>query len=338
MMQLHHEYVPSHQNRDPVSAGWAWLALIAAAAALAFLAAACSSNSGMSCRGDNDCPGQACINGICRPIVGGQPDLSMIAPGSDGGDVDMAKSPLPPMDGGLGLDALAASCTFNSDGVIQRSEAPFLVGLGALYAVNASGTTVPVSESGSSWDFSSAVSNESKVFDQILSASGQWWSNDFPTATYAEILEDGQTTLGVYRASNDKLELLGLVSEQSGFQQTELTYSTPISILKFPISVGDHFTSESDITGTYQGIAFVGHDGYDVTVDKRGTTKVPAGSFDTLRIRLNYTQMVGFVTTTRITYLHLAECYGAVARVRSQDNESSNDFTQAAEYRRLATQ
>jgi hypothetical protein len=275
---------------------------------------------------------------MCRQLVGGQPDLSMMTSGSDGGEIDMARSPLPPTDGGLALDALAASCSFNSDGVIQRSEEPFLVGLGALYAVNPSGSTVPVSESGNSWDFSAAVSNESKIFDQILSASGQWWSADFPTASYAELLEDGQTILGVYRVSSDKLELLGMVSEQSGFQQTELTYATPITVLKFPLSAGDQFTTESDITGTYQGIGFIGHDSYGVTVDKRGTTKTPAGSFDTLRIRVNYSQQVGFVTTTRITYLHLAECYGAVARVRSQDNETSNDFTQAAEYRRLATQ
>jgi hypothetical protein len=65
---------------------------------------------------------------------------------------------------------------------------------------------------------------------------------------------------------------------------------------------------------------------------------VPAGSFDTLRLRMNYSETVGVYVTTRITYLYLAECYGAVARIRSQDNETSADFTTASEYRRLATQ
>jgi hypothetical protein len=189
------------------------------------------------------------------------------------------------------------------------------------------------------WDFSSPVANEVKVFDQIQSAAGQWWSKDFPTASYAELLEDGQTLLGVYQVTNDKLELLGLVSEQSGLQQTELTYATPVTLLQFPVAVGDHYTSQSNITGQLNGFfGFIGQDSYDVTVDQRGTTKVPAGSFDTLRIRINYTETVNFVPTTRITYLHMAECYGAVARVRSQDNETSNNFTQAVEYRRLATQ
>jgi hypothetical protein len=52
---------------------------------------------------------------------------------------------------------------------------------------------------------------------------------------------------------------------------------------------------------------------------------------------MNYAQTEGLYSVTRVTYLHMAECYGAVARIRSTDNESSNDFTQAAEYRRLAS-
>jgi hypothetical protein len=304
----------------------------------AMLAAGCSAASGFHCRDDLDCGGSACVNGVCR-MLASQPDLTSAAP-SDGGLPDLSQPSIGPIDGGLALDALAASCSFNSDGVLQRSEAPFLVGLGALYAVNASGTTVPVSlaPTASGWDFSAAVSNETKVFDQILSPAGQWWSADFPDATYAEKLEDGQAILGVYRASADKLQLLGLVSEQSGFQQTKLTYATAVDVLRFPLALNDHFVTESDISGTVNGIAFFGHDTYDATVDKRANTKVPAGGFDTLRLRLNYKETVGFVTTTRITYLHLTECYGAVARVRSQDNEASNDFTQAVEYRRLATQ
>jgi hypothetical protein len=310
--------------------------------ALLLLFAACGSDSTHACRDDQDCPGQACVNGTCRPLAGGG-DLSSTV-GTDGANTtagDLAQPLETPPDGGLALDALAASCSFNSDGVIQRSEAPFLVGLGALYAVNPSASTVPVNETAVSgvWDFSAAVTNESKVFDQILSASGQWWSKDFPDASYAEKLEDGQSILGVYRAGADKLELLGLVSEQSGVSQTELTYDQPISILQFPVKQGDHFTSQANLTGQLNGFfGFIAQDSYDITVDQRGTTKVPVGSFDTLRIRINYTETVNFVPTTRITYLHLAECYGAVARVRSQDNETSNDFTQAAEYRRLATQ
>ncbi len=325
-----------HKNNDR---GWSGTAQWAASVTLGVLLAGCGTDAAQGCRDDSECPGQLCVNGSCRSVA--NPDLTLIGDGGSQGQPDLAIKQTFSSDGGLALDALAASCSFNSDGVIQRSEEPFLVGLGALFAVNPAGSTVPVNETAVSgvWDFSAAVANETKVFDQIQSPSGQWWSKDFPTATYAETLEDGQTVLGVYRASSDKLELLGLVSEQSGAQQTELTYATPVALLQFPISVGDHFTSQSSLTGTFDGLpGFIAQDSYDVTVDVRGTTKVPAGSFDSLRIRVNYSETVDFVTTTRITYLHMAECYGAVARVRSQDNETSNNFTQAAEYRRLATQ
>jgi hypothetical protein len=326
MMRLHQNVMRLHQN------------VMQLHQILALLVAGCGAST-YHCRDDNDCGGSACVDGVCRPLAA--QDLANPTPTGDGGAPDLAQPSSPPqMDAGFALDALAASCSFNSDGVIQRSEAPFLVGLGALYAVNPSGSTVPVSltPAAGGWDFSAPVANETKVFDQILSPSGQWWSSAFPSATYAERLEDGQPLLGVYRATADKLELLGLVSDQSGLQQTELTYATPVAILEFPIAVGNHFTSGSDLSGTLNGIAFFAHDDYDITVDQRGNTKVPAGSFDTLRLRMSYRETVGLLKTTRITYLHLAECYGAVARIRSQDDEPSNDFTQAAEYRRLATQ
>ena len=336
--QIMRRMMRMHQMEDGGGASvWAWVALVAAAAAF-FLSISGCGGATHACRGDDECGDGVCVNGACRPLA--SPDLASALPATDGGVIDLAQ-PVPAQDGALALDAIASACTFNSDGVIDRSEEPFLVGLGALFAVNPAGSTTPVNETASNgtWDFSAVVTNETKVFDQILSPSGQWWSSDFPDATYAEKLEDGQSILGVYRVTSDRLELLGLVSEQSGLQQTELTYSTPIPLLEFPIHKDDHFTAQSNLTGMLNGFpGFIAQDSYDITVDARGTTRVPAGSFDTLRIRMSYTQTVNFVPTTRITYLHLAECYGAVARVRSQDNETSTDFTQAAEYRRLATQ
>ena len=54
-------------------------------------------------------------------------------------------------------------------------------------------------------------------------------------------------------------------------------------------------------------------------------------------MRMDYTQTFGLLVTARITWLHLAECYGVIARVRSVDGETQPDFTRATEYRRLAT-
>jgi hypothetical protein len=283
-----------------------------------------------ACRGDGDCSGGACVAGQCKPLAGA--DLSGAV--SDLGVADFATA----IPDGWNPDALTASCSFNDDGTITRAEEPFMVGLGALFAVNAPGTTVPVSvvPQNGAWDFSAPVSGEAKQFDQLVSPSGQWWAADFPTATYAERIDDGQQAYGVFRVGTDKLEMLGVVSDQGGATRTELTYATPIVVLQFPLSVGTTWSAQSTVSGVADGVAFFATEQYTFTVDQRGMTKVPAATFDTLRLKMSYRQLYGALVTTRITYLHLAECYGTVARIRSQDDETSDNFTQAAEYRRLA--
>jgi hypothetical protein len=187
------------------------------------------------------------------------------------------------------------------------------------------------------WDFTAMSQGDHKTFDQLIGPGGQWWSADFPTATHAETLDDGQSLYGVYRATDTALQLLGIVSDVSGPQQTELTYATPIDVLRFPLGLASSWTQSSSVSGQALGIFVTASDSYTFTVDARGTTKVGAGAFDTLRLRVNYQETFGLSVTTRITYLHLAECYGAVARLRSQDNEQSASFTMATEYRRLVT-
>ena len=283
------------------------------------------------CRIDDDCSiGDACVAGQCRPLSGA--DMSGVA-GDLGAGADLAT----PIPDGWNPDALAASCTFNNDGTITSSEEQFIVGLGALFAVNAPNTTVPVNNvaQNGTWDFSAAVSGEVKQFDQLVDPSGQWWGTDFPTATYGERIDDGQQVYGVFRVSSDKLEMLGVVSDQSGTTKTELTYATPIVVLQFPLSMGTTWTSQSNVSGVADGIAFLANESYAFDVDARGMTKVPAATFDTLRLKMTLTR-TGENAGTQITYLHMAECYGAVARIRSQTNETSANFTTASEYRRLA--
>ena len=295
----------------------------------------CGGQAPAACRGDRDCPGGACVVGQCRSLAGG--DLAVGGGGNDlGGATSDFTTAIPD---GWSIDALPGSCAFNNDGTITRAELPVTVGLGALFAVNAPSTTVPVNNvaQNGTWDFSSPVSSERKQFDELLAPSGQWWAGDFPTATYGQRIDDGQQVYGVFRNDADQLVMLGVVSDQGGLSKTELTYATPIAVLQFPFSVGSTWTAESDVSGTAGGVGFFAHEKYVFTVDQRGKTKTPAATFDTLRIRMTLTRTFGGATT-QITYLHVAECYGTVARIRSQDGETSNDFTQASEYRRLAGQ
>jgi hypothetical protein len=120
------------------------------------------------CSVDDDCVvGDVCVNGQCRALAGA--DLSGVV-GDLGAGGDLAT----PIPDGWNPDALTASCSFNADGTITRSEEVFMVGLGALFAVNAPNTNVPVNnvpQSGT-WDFSSPVSGEAKQFDQLVTPSG----------------------------------------------------------------------------------------------------------------------------------------------------------------------
>ena len=302
---------------------------------------ACGPVATQTCRDDSECQGGACVNGRCRPIAG--PDGGESArDGSAVGDAaiasDLARAPN--VDGGVDATSLDAApgCRFNGNGAIEREEAFFLIGLGALYVTGAAGATVPVDLKAKNgvWDFSAPVANERKLFDQLVDPRGAWWEKSFPKATHAQRLDDTQAVLGVYQATNDSLLLLGVVSEQGGLSRTELSYNPPVPVLKFPLAVYQAWAETSTVSGVAMGIGFVATEKYEFLVDGRGMTKVPAGAFDALRMRLHYTQTYGLLTTKRTSFLYIAECYGAVARVRSRDNEMSDDFTMASEYRRLS--
>ncbi len=70
---------------------------------------------------------------------------------------------------------------------------------------------------------------------------------------------------------------------------------------------------------------------------RRARCGTPRSPFtDALRLRIEITQTFPSGTgSRRIQYLWVAECYGEVARITSQDGEVNPDFTLAAEYRRL---
>src|SRR4051794_22309273 len=88
-----------------------------------FTLTACD-NPSKGCRTDLDCPtNTACILADCRPLTG----VDLAASSDAGADLATPADFSPPIPDGWSPDALAASCTFNDDGTIVRSEEPFLV-------------------------------------------------------------------------------------------------------------------------------------------------------------------------------------------------------------------
>ena len=109
-------------------------------------------------------------------------------------------------------------------------------------------------------------------------------------------------------------------------------------MLQFPVVVGQSFVSSGEITsGVAFGLPYAGRDTYEVDVDAEGAIDLLQYSFDqVLRVRTTVTvePAVGAAVTKKQVSFY-AECFAEVARVTSQDGETNDDFTEAAELRRL---
>ena len=291
----------------------------------------CSGPAG--CRVDVECGGGlVCADGQCLPSRG-QSDASSEL--DSGPRADMAQPGAPD---GFSADALTNGCPFNMDGIIQRAEIPAMPGLGGFFEATQTGTTatVDVKKHSGTWDFSAVGASDEKVFDGLTSPTGAWWATSFPDASYAQLLDASSGLLGVYKIEDTRLRLLGAVSATSGFGSTNVKYDPPIDVLRFPLSSTSTWTVSTTLSGTASGIGFYATETWGFKVDDSGTVKTPAATFPSLRLRVDYEQVYGFSVSTRISYLFITECYGTIARIRSNSGETSGDFTQASEYRRLA--
>ncbi|MEI8257437.1 MAG: hypothetical protein WCJ30_17320, partial [Deltaproteobacteria bacterium] len=175
------------------------------------------------------------------------------APGNDvvDGEVDAEV----PVDVPIVTDA-PATCTPDHDGIITRAEISVMVGATELFAVNTAGTTVTgvntagtAGTSGRVWDFSTATPQDHRVLEEVLAPAGQWWAAQYPTATYATPVDLANTTLGVYRVSDQRVELLGTVSREAN--RTNLAMSPAVIVVQFPVTEGATWTQSVNATGTY---------------------------------------------------------------------------------------
>lgn len=253
-----------------------------------------------------------------------------VAPGRDGGrDVVVA-------DGG------GTACRGDGDGAIARSEVVFAPGATVRYRINPAGTRVPVDVRGQVrpdgtrlWDFSDPDGDLVEL--TLQSATDAWYASRFQGAEYAARLDPRQPLLGVYRATDTTLDLLGAAGEtaESG---TILPYDVPVRLLRFPLVVGQAWTETALVVdGRLSGVPFASRDRYDVAVDASGELRLALVTFPrVVRVRVELAQQfpVG-PGSRRIQYLWLTECYGEVARVTSIDGETNLEFREAVEFRRL---
>lgn len=236
-------------------------------------------------------------------------------------------------------DFASISCSANNDGVIERSELPLAIGVTAKYLQNPSGTLAMVnpvgqdSPDGPAWDLTSEAGDAVSL--PIVAVTGTWFASSFPGATYATYTDLATKTYGVFKLTDSALQLMGYASEAPN--QTLLVYDVAIDTIRFPLKKGDSWVQVATITnGKFDGLPVAEKDTYKVSVDEQGVAVLPfLRVTKTLRIHVELDQSVG-TSTHSIQYLFFRECVGEVGRMVSAANETDENFTSAATFRRLA--
>lgn len=256
-------------------------------------------------------------------------------------DARVDDAPLPPSD--LPVAPTDGGCRPNQDGVITRAEFPGVVGATALYLVNRDGVTVEgVNTQGANvegvrrWDYSARRSDDQPTLEEVLPPGGRWWSGMYADATFASVIERGSGLLGVYRLSDQALELLATVSPTAN--QTNMRFTPPVAVLRFPMRVGDRWEQSVNGDGVVNFTPVLNVTRYVTVVDARGEAWTPAARFPVLRVNTTLDQSLRLnplIRVQRRIFAFVTECGGLVARVASVDNDTSETFTRASEYRRL---
>lgn len=239
------------------------------------------------------------------------------------------------------------SCVPNLDGRIDASELGPALGVPVHYLVSPAGKTRTVDLTGSVdaqghtvWDFGADYADDQVATISASAPTGKWYAGSFPGATFVAPLDAGDTIEGAYAYSQAGITLLGIASRDPDGPggKTLLVYDQPVTVYRFPIVVGDAYVSVGNLSNaTLRGQPYAGKDTYQVSVDGSGEVVLHDYTFtQALRVRTTATvePSAGAAVVTRQTSF-LFECFGEIVRATSQTGEQSDDFTTAAELRRL---
>lgn len=239
------------------------------------------------------------------------------------------------------------TCVPNLDGKIDANELQAALGIPASFLVSPAGEKRSVDLVGTAnndgspiWDFSQDFASDQQATIQASDVSGKWYKASFPDGEFAAPVDAAGTLEGIYKHTDADLSLLGIASteEKPKKGQTLLVYDAPIPLYKFPIEPGKHWIASGEVqNGLTYGLPYAGKDTYDVTVGETGQLELFDYTFTQVhRIKLHIVQepAVGKSISTRQTQF-LFECFGEVARATSKPDETKDDFTTAAEVRRL---
>lgn len=237
------------------------------------------------------------------------------------------------------------SCVPNLDGKIEAREATPAIGIPATYLVSPGERQVNVAGSVDrdgrlQWDFGTSYADDRAAKIAASAIAGKWYASSFPPNAFVTPFDAGGSTEAVYIHDDTSLRILGFASARPDPPEgkTLLVYSTPIDVLRYPLTPGLAWTSKSEVrNGTLRGLPYAARDSYDIKVDGAGRVTLPdLVVTQALRVRTALTiEPSAGQTTTQRQVIFLFECLGEVARATSKTGETNDDFTTASELRRL---
>lgn len=252
----------------------------------------------------------------------------------------------PPAKGNyVGAPPTPLPCVPNLDGKIDANELQPIIGVTANFLVSPQGKTRTVDPIGAVRDGKTLWAfNVDLPDDQIFKSSGsalegKWYKDKFPGLVNPVVLplDAAGNNEAIYTHDAQALYLHGLASKAEAVN-TYLPYETPIALYRFPLTVGSSYTTSATVkNGSFQGLPYAGRDTYEVKVDAAGEVILSDFSVQqALRVKTKatVTPSAGITTVTRQTSF-LFECIGEIVRLTSVPGEEDENFTNAAEVRRL---
>ncbi len=254
---------------------------------------------------------------------------------------------VPPHDRYEASDPPPLPCLPNLDGRIDANDVQPAIGVPVSYLVSPEGTEREIDVAGDDagdgrrlWDWSTDLADDASFTVVPAEIAGKWYASAFPGDAFVTPFDAGGRVESIGRHDDEGLWLLGLASSEESPPEgkTLLVYGEPVLVLRFPITPGTSFVSAGTIAnGTLRGLPYAGTDTYEVAADAIGEIDLPQIAFTEahrVRTRVTVEPAVGAATSRRQVSYYF-ECFAEVARATSLPDEPDDDFTTAAEVRRL---
>lgn len=248
-----------------------------------------------------------------------------------------------------GTDGGVFTCLPNLDGKIEASELKAVLNAPVNYLVGNNRTVnLAGKDDGQGhliWDFSQDFADDGYITIQAWNLNDKWYQELFPDGHWSAPIDALATTDGVYSADDEAIYLLGLVSaaepkkdaQNQPIHDTLAIYDKKVAVYRFPLLPGSSWTAVGNVKdGYYRGVKLDFSHTYEITDDGLGRLDLHTLSFEQAhRIRTTLTMKAGATSEVKRQTGFVFECFGEVTRATSDFGEANDDFTTAAELRRL---